>query len=138
MYENDQRKKIDTLGDFDNKTPTHMAATHAISKSKRNFQNRIPRELDKNFYIPRISMIHWISSNLLKLKNRQQKKVISIPNPGIQPKYSWRKSSNSRFKKHWYFSKGKYIGLILQRPFIYVENVAFIVPLYFAVTVSWL
>ena len=33
MYENDQRKKIDTLGDFDNKTPTHMAATHAISKS---------------------------------------------------------------------------------------------------------
>ena len=85
MYENDQRKKIDTLGDFDNKTPTHMAATHAISKSKRNFQNRIPRELDKNFYIPRISMIHWISSNLLKLKNRQQKKVISIPNPGIQP-----------------------------------------------------
>ena len=37
MYENDQRKKIDTLGDFDNKTPTHMAATHAISKSERNF-----------------------------------------------------------------------------------------------------
>ena len=87
MYENDQRKKIDTLGDFYNKTPTHMAATHAISKSKRNFQNRIPRELDKNLYIPRISMIHWISSNLLKLKNRQQKKVISIPNPGIQPSH---------------------------------------------------
>ena len=37
MYENDQLKKIDTLGDFDNKTPTHMAATHAISKSKRIF-----------------------------------------------------------------------------------------------------
>ena len=48
-YENDQRK---------NKIPTHMAATHAISKSKRNFQNRIPSELDKNFYIPRISMTH--------------------------------------------------------------------------------
>ena len=44
MHENDQGKKIDILGDFDNKTPTHMAATHAISKSKRNFQNRIPRE----------------------------------------------------------------------------------------------
>ena len=85
MYENDQRKKIDTLGDFDNKTPTHMAATHAISKSKRNFQNRIPRELDKNFYILRISMIYWIGSIFLKLKNRLQKKVISIPNPGIQP-----------------------------------------------------
>ena len=48
MYENDQHNKIDTLGDFDNKTPTHMAATHAISKSQRNFQNRIPRESDKN------------------------------------------------------------------------------------------
>ena len=37
IYENDQRKKIGTLGDFDNKTPTHMATTHAISKSKRDF-----------------------------------------------------------------------------------------------------
>ena len=39
MYENNQRKKIDTLGHFDNKTPKHMAVTHAIEKSKRNFQN---------------------------------------------------------------------------------------------------
>ena len=67
-----------------------LVATHAISKSQQNFQNRIPRELDKNFYIPRISMIHWISSNLLKLKNRQQKKVISNPNPGIQPRNVWK------------------------------------------------
>ena len=73
------------MADFDNKTPTHLAATHAISKSKRNFQNRIPRELDKKFYIPRISMIYWSSSNFLKLKNRPQKKVSSIPNPGVQP-----------------------------------------------------
>ena len=58
IYENDQRKKIDTLSDFDNKTPTHVTATHAISKSKRNFQNRIPRELNKTIYIPRISMIY--------------------------------------------------------------------------------
>ena len=58
MCENDQRKKIDTLSDFYNKTPTHMTVTHAISKSKRNFQNRIRRELDKNLYIPRISMTH--------------------------------------------------------------------------------
>ena len=70
MYENDQRKKIDTSSDFGNITPTHMAATHAISKSKRNFQNRIPSELDKNFYIPRISMTHWISYNFLIDKNR--------------------------------------------------------------------
>ena len=58
MHENDQRKNIDRLGDFDNKTPTHMATTHAISKSKRDFQNRIPRELDKNFDISGISVIH--------------------------------------------------------------------------------
>ena len=51
-------KRIGTLGDFDNKTPTHMAATHAISKSKRDFQNRIPRELDKNFDISGISVIY--------------------------------------------------------------------------------
>ena len=30
-------------------------------------------------------MIYWIGSIFLKLKNRLQKKVISIPNPGIQP-----------------------------------------------------
>ena len=69
-YENDQRKKIYTLGDFEKKTPTHMAATHAISKSERNFQNRIPSELDKNFYISRISMTHWISYHFLMYKNR--------------------------------------------------------------------
>ena len=32
MYENDQRKKIDTLGDFDNKTP------HAYGCNPRNFK----------------------------------------------------------------------------------------------------
>ena len=58
IYEKDQRKKIGTLGDFDNNTPTHMAATHAISKSKRDFQNRIPTELDKNFDISGISVIY--------------------------------------------------------------------------------
>jgi len=86
-YQNDERKKIYTLGDFENKTPTHMAATHAISKSERGFQNRIPRKLDKKFYILKISMIYWIGSNFLKLKNRPQKKVISISIPGIQPSY---------------------------------------------------
>ena len=65
-----------------------MAATHVISKLERNFQNRIPTELDKNFYIPRISMIHLIGYNFLKYKNRPYKKVMSIPNPGIQPTYN--------------------------------------------------
>ena len=69
-YQNDQRNKIYTSGDFKNKTPTYMAATHAISKSKRNFQNRIPRELDKKFYIPRFVVIHWITSNIQIFKNR--------------------------------------------------------------------
>ena len=68
MYENNQRKKIDTLGHFDNKTPKHMAVTHAIEKSKRNFQNWISRELDINFYISRLSMTHWISSNFFDIK----------------------------------------------------------------------
>ena len=86
-YQNDQRKKIYTLSEFENKTPTHMAVTHAISKSERSFQNRIPRELDKKFYIPKISMIHIIGYNFLKYKNRSYKKVISIPNPGIQPRH---------------------------------------------------
>ena len=58
IYENDQRKKFKTLGDFDNITPTHMYATHGISKSQQNFQNRFPRELDQKFGIPRIGTIH--------------------------------------------------------------------------------
>ena len=46
-YRSDQRNKMYTLADFENKKPTHMIATHAISKSERNFQNQIPRRLDK-------------------------------------------------------------------------------------------
>ena len=78
------------MGDFGFKTPTHRDVTHAISKSERSFQNRIPRELDKNFYILKISMIHIIGYNFLKYKNRSYKKVISISNPGIQPSYDSR------------------------------------------------
>ena len=36
-YQNDQRNKLYTLGDFKNKTPTHITVTHAISKSEQNF-----------------------------------------------------------------------------------------------------
>ena len=57
-YENDQCIKINTLGDFEIETPTHMSTTHAFSKPEQKFQNRIPRELDKNFYISRFSVIH--------------------------------------------------------------------------------
>ena len=62
-----------------------MDATHAISKSERNFQNRIPRELDKKFYIPRFVVIHWITSNIQIFKIRLYKKVMAILSPGIQP-----------------------------------------------------
>ena len=58
IYKNDQRKKIHTFKDYENKKPTHMDATHAISKSERNFQNRFPRELDENFDTPRISLMN--------------------------------------------------------------------------------
>ena len=58
MHENDRRKNLNTFGDFDNKTPTHMDATQAISNSERNFQIRTPRELDQTFYILRISVIY--------------------------------------------------------------------------------
>ena len=35
-----------------------MDATHAISKIEQKSQNRIPRELDQKFGIPRIGTIH--------------------------------------------------------------------------------
>ena len=66
IYEIDQRKKLNTLGDFENQTPTHIGTTHAFSKILQNFENRIPRELDQKLDIPRISTIHWIISNFLK------------------------------------------------------------------------
>ena len=58
MFENDRRKKLNALDDFENKTPTHMDETHAISNSERNFQIRIPREFDQTFYILRFRTIH--------------------------------------------------------------------------------
>ena len=58
IYENDHRNKINILRDFENETPTHMSATHAISKIEQKSQNRIPRELDQKFGIPRIVTIY--------------------------------------------------------------------------------
>ena len=85
IYKNDQRKKIDTFKDFENKTPTRMDSTYAISKSERNFQNRFPRELDENF--DTLESAWWTESVpiLWKEKKRLRKKVIPIFNPGIQP-----------------------------------------------------
>ena len=58
IYQNDHRNKINILRDFENETPTHMSATHAISKIEQKSQNRIPRELDQKFGIPRIVTIY--------------------------------------------------------------------------------
>ena len=58
ISQNFQRKKLYTLGNFDDEIPTHIGATHAILKSKRKFQNRIPRELNQSFGIPKISVFH--------------------------------------------------------------------------------
>ena len=66
IYEIDQRKKLNTLGDFENQTPTHIDATHAFSKILKNFQNRIPRKLTQNFYMLRIGMIYWFIFSFLK------------------------------------------------------------------------
>ena len=38
-----------------------MRATHAISKIEQKSQNRIPRELDQTFVIPRIGTIQFTS-----------------------------------------------------------------------------
>ena len=65
-----------------------MVAAHAISKIGQKFQNRSPRESDKNLDIPRISVIYRIIFNFWKKKYRSLKKVMAIPNPGIQPIYT--------------------------------------------------
>ena len=41
IYEIDQRKKLNTLSDFENQKPTPIGAAHAFSKIDRNFQKSI-------------------------------------------------------------------------------------------------
>ena len=50
IYEIDQRKKLNTLGDFENQTPTNIDATYAFSKNLQNFQNRSPKIEPKSLY----------------------------------------------------------------------------------------
>ena len=54
----EQRNKIDNIGDFDNKTPTHMNGAHVNSKFEQKCQNGIPEESDETFCNPRVSMVH--------------------------------------------------------------------------------
>ena len=91
-YQNDQRNKIYTLVDFEDKTPTYMPATHAISKSERNFQTRNPKELGKIFYLPRFGVFDWITSNIqILLKNHLYKEVMTIHSSELQPNESDKK-----------------------------------------------
>ena len=53
---------------------THAYEYHAILKIEQEFQNLIPRELDQNFGIPRISTINWISSNFFQIKKSLMEK----------------------------------------------------------------
>ena len=72
MHKIDQRKKLNTFGDFENKTPTHIDTTHAISNSEQQFQIGILRDLDQTFYrisglyIPGFVINHLISFNFWK------------------------------------------------------------------------
>ena len=58
INEHDQRNRINIFGDSESVTLTHIGATQAFSKIQQYFQNRIPKELDQNFDIPRINMIY--------------------------------------------------------------------------------
>ena len=58
IYQIDHDDEVDTIDDFENETPTHMSAFHAITKIKQKSQNRTPRELHQKFGMPRIGMIH--------------------------------------------------------------------------------
>ena len=49
---------LDIYGHFDQKSLTQISATHAISETEQKSQNRIHRELDQKFGIPRIGTIH--------------------------------------------------------------------------------
>ena len=52
IYEIDQRKKLNTLSDFENQKPTHIGAAHAFSKIERNFQKSISQGIGSKFWYP--------------------------------------------------------------------------------------
>ena len=68
IYQNDQRDKINTLGDFENEAPTHTSAIHAFSKICGKFQNRIPGESSQNFDI----------SKIFRVPNKDDNFVVSL------------------------------------------------------------
>ena len=49
IYEIDQRKKLNTLSDFENQKPTHIGAAHAFEKIERHFQKSISQGIGSKF-----------------------------------------------------------------------------------------
>ena len=82
IYEIDQRKKFNTLGDFKYQTPTHIVTTHAFSKILQKFENRIPRELDQKVD-QHDSLNHF---QFFEIKGPHTQKDISLTYSGIQPR----------------------------------------------------
>ena len=66
IYQIDRSNKINIIRNFENETPIHKSATHAISKTGQKSQIRIPRELYQKFGTSRISTIHRVSFTFLK------------------------------------------------------------------------
>ena len=52
------KNRLDKWDDFESQTPTIVSATHAFSTIRGRLQNRILRESNHNFDIPRIHMIN--------------------------------------------------------------------------------
>ena len=57
MHEIDRRKKLNTFGDFENKTPTHKDTTTQFQNLSEIFKSEFPGNWIKLFN-PRISMIY--------------------------------------------------------------------------------
>ena len=56
IAQNVENNEISQLTNFGSKTLTHIEAAYAFSKFDQDFQNRTPRESDKNFDIAGISV----------------------------------------------------------------------------------
>ena len=90
--------EISQLTSFYSETPTYIDATYALAKFDQNFQIQIPRESDKNFDIPKITMSYLFSFKFLLFKNQLFKKIIYVCNLGIQPMNNRKIVNLERFK----------------------------------------
>ena len=72
IYEIDQRKKLNTPGDFENQTSTHIDATHAFSKNR-------PRKKVISIFNPGIQPSHmgWVTYSLPIVNLTQYRLILS-------------------------------------------------------------